>query len=225
MVEEESTDSIARVATVEQTLAEEIASAITHGVGAALSIAALTSLIIFATLQGDFWSVVAVTVYGTTLVFLYLASTLYHGIQFEPVKRFFHVMDHIGISFLIAGTYTPILLVKMRTIQGWFTFALIWALALTAASIKSFFTDRYTRISTGIYIVMGWLSVFLINSMIATMGLAGFAWIVAGGVCYTLGVIPFLWHSLPFNHAIWHLFVIGGSTCHFIAILLYVLPT
>ncbi len=214
----------AHVLPIKDTLGEEIASAITHGIGTALSVAALTSLIIFAALRGDAWSVVAVTIYGTTLVFLYLASTLYHGIQFEPVKRFFHIMDHVGISLLIAGTYTPILLVKMRTPQGWISFALIWGLALTAASIKSFFTDRYTRVSTIIYVTMGWLSVFLINSMLATMGVGGVAWIAAGGVCYTLGVIPFLWKSLPFNHAIWHLFVIGGSTCHFIAILLYVLP-
>lgn len=218
------TKSTAQLLPVKHTLGEEIASAITHGIGTALSIAALTSLIIFAALSGDAWSVVAVSIYGSTLVFLYLASTLYHGIQIERVKRFFHVMDHVGISLLIAGTYTPILLVQMRTTMGWISFGLIWALALTAASIKSFFTNKYKRVSTTIYVAMGWLSVFLINSMIETMGVGGVAWIAAGGICYTLGVIPFLWEKLPYNHAIWHLFVIGGSTCHFIAILLYVLP-
>lgn len=209
---------------IKDTLGEEIASAVTHGIGAALSVAALTSLIIFAVLWNDALSVVAVTIYGTTMVFLYLASTLYHGIQFEPAKRVFHILDHVGISLLIAGTYTPFLLVKMRTGQGMIAFGVIWVLALTAASIKSFFTDKYTRISTTIYIVMGWLSIFLIQSMITAIGLGGVAWLAAGGISYTLGVIPFLWRRLPFNHAIWHLFVIGGSVCHFVAVLLYVLP-
>lgn len=218
------TKTTAHILPAKHTLGEEIASAITHGIGAALSVAALTSLIIFAVLSGDPWSVVAVSIYGSTLVFLYLASTLYHGIQIERVKRFFHIMDHVGISLLIAGTYTPILLVQMRTTMGWVSFGVIWGLALTAASIKSFFTNKYKRVSTTIYVAMGWFSIFLINSMIATMGVGGVAWIAAGGICYTLGVIPFLWEKLPYNHAIWHLFVIGGSTCHFIAILLYVLP-
>lgn len=218
------TKTTAHILPAKHTLGEEIASAITHGIGAALSVAALTSLIIFAALSGDPWSVVAVSIYGSTLVFLYLASTLYHGIQIERVKRFFHIMDHVGISLLIAGTYTPILLVQMRTTMGWVSFGVIWGLALTAASIKSFFTNKYKRVSTTIYVAMGWFSIFLINSMIATMGVGGVAWIAAGGICYTLGVIPFLWEKLPYNHAIWHLFVIGGSTCHFIAILLYVLP-
>jgi len=216
--------STVQVDVMQESLGEEIANAITHGIGAALSVAALTSLVIFAALGGDVWSVVSVSIYGATLVFLYLASTLYHGIQFKPAKHVFHVMDHVGISLLIAGTYTPILLVKMRTLEGWIFFGLIWGLALTAASIKSFFTDRYTRVSTTIYVIMGWLSLFLINSMIDAIGVGGIAWIVAGGICYTLGVIPFLWKKLPFNHAIWHLFVIAGSTCHFVAILLYVLP-
>lgn len=218
-------DVAVKVEVYQESLAEEIANAITHGIGAALSVAALTSLIIFAAMGGDAWSVVSVSIYGGTLVFLYLASTLYHGIQFGPVKHFFHVMDHVGISLLIAGTYTPILLVKMRTFEGWLFFGLIWGLALTAASIKSFFTDKYTRVSTTIYVIMGWLSLFLINSMLEVIGVGGIAWIVAGGICYTLGVIPFLWKKLPFNHAIWHLFVIAGSTCHFVAILLYVLPS
>ena len=222
---EQQYESTAQVKVIGQTLPEEIANAVTHGIGAALSVAALTSMIIIASLYGDVWSVVSVSIYGATLVFLYLASTLYHGIQVKTAKEVFHVMDHIGISLLIAGTYTPILLVKMRTTEGWIFFGLIWGLALTAASIKSFFTNRYTRISTAIYVIMGWMSLFLISSMLEVLGVGGFAWIAAGGVSYTLGVIPFLWQRLPYNHAIWHLFVIGGSVCHFVAILLYVLPS
>jgi len=221
---QEQENSVVPAKIIGQTIAEEIANAITHGIGAALSIAALTSMVIVAAMGGDIWSIVSVSIYGATLVFLYLSSTLYHGIQVKPAKEVFHVMDHIGISLLIAGTYTPILLVKMRTTEGWIFFGLIWGLALTAACIKSFFTNRFTYISTAIYIIMGWLSLFLINSMLEVLGVGGLAWIAAGGVSYTLGVIPFLWERIPFNHAIWHLFVIGGSVCHFMAILLYVLP-
>jgi len=221
---QEQENSVVPAKIIGQTIAEEIANAITHGIGAALSIAALTSMVIVAAMGGDIWSIVSVSIYGATLVFLYLSSTLYHGIQVKPAKEVFHVMDHIGISLLIAGTYTPILLVKMRTTEGWIFFGLIWGLAFTAACIKSFFTNRFTYISTAIYIIMGWLSLFLINSMLEVLGVGGLAWIAAGGVSYTLGVIPFLWERIPFNHAIWHLFVIGGSVCHFMAILLYVLP-
>lgn len=207
-----------------QTLREEIASAITHGIGAGLSIAGLTVLVVLAVLFGDVWRVVGVSIYGGALVFLYLASTLYHSIQFPPVKQVFHILDHVGISMLIAGTYTPILLVKMQSLTGWIFFGLIWSLAITGACIKSFFTSRFVRLSTALYVAMGWLSIFLIRAMFDTMGAGGMAWIAAGGLSYSIGVIPFLWERLPFNHAIWHLFVMGGSACHFVAILLYVLP-
>ncbi len=208
-----------------QTLAEEIANAITHGIGAALAIAGLVLMVMWATMSGDAWRVAGVSVFGGTMVFLYLASTLYHAIPAAPVKRVFHAMDHIGISMLIAGTYTPFLLVQMRSAAGWIFFGVIWGLALTAASIKSFFTDRFTRVSTAIYVVMGWLSVLLLREMVSHMGMEGLAWMAAGGLSYTLGVIPFLWHRLPFNHAIWHLFVIGGTACHFIAVVKFVIPS
>ncbi len=208
-----------------QTLAEEIANAITHGIGAALAIVGLVLMVMWAAAYGDVWHVVGVSVFGATMVFLYLASTLYHAIQVESVKRVFHALDHVGISMLIAGTYTPFLLVQMRSMAGWIFFGVIWGLALTAASIKSFFTDRFTRVSTAIYVVMGWLSVLLLREMVSHMGTEGLAWMAAGGLSYTLGVIPFLWHRLPFNHAIWHLFVIGGTLCHFIAVVKFVIPS
>lgn len=208
----------------QESLAEEIANAITHGIGAALSVAALTSLIIFAAMRGDSWHVVSVSIYGATLVFLYMASTLYHGIQSQPAKRVFHIMDHVGIALLIAGTYTPLLLVKMRNTEGLIFLGIIWGLALLTASIKSFFTNEYTILSTLAYLIMGCLSIFLVRDMINSMGMGGFWWMMVGGISYILGIIPFLWERLPFNHAIWHLFVIGGSTCHFLAILFYVLP-
>ena len=207
-----------------QTIGEEIANAVTHGIGAGLSIAGLTLLVVMAALFGNAWHVTSVSIYGATLVFLYLASTLYHSIQFPPAKQVFHIMDHIGIAFLIAGTYTPILLITMRDMRGWIFFVLIWSLAVVGALLKAFFTGRYTTLSTMAYILMGWLSLFLIRDLLNTFGPGGLAWIAAGGVAYSLGVIAFLWRRLPFNHAIWHLFVIAGSACHFVAIYRYVLP-
>jgi len=209
---------------VHENLVEEIANAVTHGIGAALSIVGLTVLVVWAALWGDTWRVVAVSIYGATLVFLYLASTLYHAIQHFATKRLFHILDHVGIALLIAGTYTPILLIQMRNFYGWLFFGIIWGLAIVGASIKAFFTGRYVHLSTAIYVAMGWLALFLIKPMLTTMGVGGMTWMFVGGVSYSLGVIPFLWERLPFNHAIWHLFVIGGSACHFVAIFRYVLP-
>jgi hemolysin III len=208
----------------EESLIEEIANAITHGIGAALSIVGLIFLVVWAAVEGDTWRIVAVSIYGGTLVFLYLASTLYHAIQHLAIKRVFHILDHVGIAFLIAGTYTPILLIQMRDFYGWLFFGVIWGLAVIGASIKAFFTARFVRISTATYVAMGWLAILLLKPMLTTMGSSGLIWMVAGGLSYSLGVIPFLWNRLPFNHAIWHLFVIGGSVCHYVAIWQYVLP-
>ncbi|MCE7990180.1 MAG: hemolysin III family protein [Caldilinea sp. CFX5] len=207
-----------------ETLGEEIASAITHGIGTAFSIVGLTLLLVWAAHLEDWWRVVSVSIYGGALVFLYLASTLYHAIQHLATKRVFHILDHVGIFLLIAGTYTPILLIKMRDWQGWLFFGLIWGLALVGATIKAFFMGRYVNVSTFAYVVMGWLSLFLVKTLSVTLGMDGMAWLVAGGLSYSLGVIPFLWERLPFNHAIWHLFVIGGSVCHYVLICQYILP-
>lgn len=207
-----------------ETFGEEIASAITHGIGAALSVVGLTLLLIWAARLEDGWRLVSVSIYGGALVFLYLASTLYHAIQHLATKRVFHILDHVGIFLLIAGTYTPILLLKMRDWQGWLFFGLIWGLALVGLTVKAFFTGRFVHVSTFAYVAMGWSSLFLVNTLSATLGTGGMAWLVAGGLSYSLGVIPFLWERLPFNHAIWHLFVIGGSVCHYVLIWRYVLP-
>lgn len=207
-----------------ETLAEEIASAITHGIGAALSIAGLTLLVVFAARIEDAWRIASVSIYGGALIFLYLASTLYHAIQHLATKRVFHILDHVGIFLLIAGTYTPILLIKMRDVHGWIFFGLIWGLAVVGVCVKAFFTGRFVRVSTFAYVAMGWSALFLVKTMIAALGLGGMTWLVAGGLSYSLGVIPFLWERLPFNHAIWHLFVMGGSVCHYVLIWQYVLP-
>ena len=205
-----------------QSFAEEIANAVTHGVGAALSIAGLTLLVVMAAWFGDGWMIVGVSVYGFALVFLYLASTLYHSMPRDPAKSFFLILDHVGIALLIAGTYTPILLGKMRNPTGFTFLGVIWALAVTAACIKAFFTQRYTAVSTAVYVAMGWLAVFLVRALFDTLGFAGMTWMAIGGLSYSLGVIPFLWERLPYNHAVWHLFVMGGSACHYIAIMRYV---
>lgn len=205
-----------------QSLAEEIANAVTHGVGAALSIAGLTLLIVMAAWSGDRWLIVGVSIYGFALVFLYLASTLYHSMPRDPAKSFFLVLDHVGIALLIAGTYTPILLGKMRTPTGLAFLGIIWTLAITGAAIKAFFTQRYTALSTGLYVALGWLAVLLGRAMFEALGLAGVMWMAIGGLSYSLGVIPFLWERLPFNHAVWHVFVMGGSACHYFAIMRYV---
>lgn len=207
-----------------ETLGEEIASAITHGIGTAFSIVGLTLLLVWAAHLEDWWRVVSVSIYGGALVFLYLASTLYHAIQHLTTKRVFHILDHVGIFLLIAGTYTPILLIKLRDWQGWLFLGLIWGLALVGASIKAFFMGRYVNLSTFAYVAMGWSSLFLVKALAAAVGMGGMAWLVAGGLSYSLGVIPFLWERLPFNHAIWHLFVIGGSVCHYVLICQYILP-
>ncbi len=204
-------------------MAEEIANAVTHGIGAALSIAGLTLMVVFAVLYGDGWQLTGTVIYGISMVFLYLASTLYHSFQIDSVKQFFHRMDHVGISMLIAGTYTPILLVKMRNPQGLTFLVVIWTLAISGAVIKSFFTGRFVRLSTGIYVAMGWLALLLAKPLIDTMGFDGVLWLLAGGIAYSLGVIPFLWKRLRFHHAIWHLFVMAGSAFHFFGIFRHIL--
>lgn len=206
-----------------ETRGEEIANAVTHGVGAGMSIAGLIALIVLTVLYGDGWQMVSVSIYGASSVFLFLASTLYHAVQSQPAKRVFHILDHVGIWLLIAGTYTPFLLVKMRTPLGWAFLVLIWTLALFGASFKAFFTSRFVTLSTLMYVAMGWLAIFLVKAMLDTLGMGGLAWVAAGGIAYTVGVFFFLWHRLRFSHAIWHLFVIAGSLCHFLVVVRYIL--
>lgn len=207
-----------------ETRKEEIASSIIHGIGAALSIAALSVLVVLASLHGDVWRVVSVSIFGATLVLLYLASTFYHSFQNPKLKRLFRIFDHASIYLLIAGTYTPFTLVSLKGAWGWSLFGVTWGLAIVGIVFKAFFVERFAMLSTLIYIGMGWVLIVAIKPALLALSLDGMIWIVAGGLFYTLGVIFFAWHKLPFNHAIWHLFVLGGSICHFFAILLHVLP-
>lgn len=203
---------------------EEIANSITHGIGVGLSIAALSVLVTFAGLFGDAWRVVSFSIYGTTLILLYLASTFYHSFQSPRWKRFFQVLDHSAIFLLIAGTYTPFTLVNLRGGWGWTLFGLIWGLALSGIILEVLFMNRFKFLSVAIYVGMGWLVIIAVRPLLSAVPAGGMIWLGFGGVTYTLGVVFYLWERLPFNHAIWHLFVLGGSACHFFCILFYVLP-
>ena len=207
-------------------VSEEMASVVTHSIGVGLSIAGLVILVVTAAIVGDVYRIVGVSIYGASLILLYLASTLYHALQRPNVRQSLrhatHIADHIGIFFLIAGTYTPILLGPMRGHGGWTFLVIIWSLALIGSIIKLFFTGRFNKVTTFAYVAMGWLAVFMLGTLARTMGSMGLMWIVLGGAIYTLGVIPYLWQRLPYNHAIWHLFVLGGSICHFFGILWHV---
>ena len=203
---------------------EEITNSVTHGVAAALSIAGLTVLVVLASLKGDPWRIVAFSIYGATLVCLYLSSTLYHGISVPEVKRFFRRLDHAAIFLLIAGTYTPFVLVLFRGGWGWALFGFVWGMAAFGIALKVAFLGRFEALSIVLYLGMGWAGVVVIKPVLGTLSLPGLALVASGGVLYSLGVIFYLWDRLPFNHAIWHLFVVAASTCHFFAMVFFVLP-
>ncbi|MFC2075197.1 hemolysin III family protein [Bdellovibrionota bacterium] len=209
----------------EYTQGEEIANAVTHGVGAAFSVAALAVLVTFAGLYGDPWRVVSFSIYGSTLILLYLASTFYHSFSNKRVKRIFRHFDHSAIFLLIAGTYTPLTLVNLRGGFGWTLFGLVWGIAIFGVLISLIFPmGRFRVLKMVLYLSMGWLIVFAVKPLFAAVSPGGLMWIGIGGLAYTFGVVFYLWNKLPFNHAIWHLFVLGGSVCHFFGILFHVLP-
>jgi len=206
------------------TLGEEIVNSLTHGIGAALSVVGLVVLVVLAARQGDPWRVVSFAIYGSTLIILYLASTLYHSLQRPRIKGIFQIIDHTTIYLLIAGTYTPFLLVSMRGAWGWSLLGVIWGLAILGIAFQTLFVRRQGIFSILTYILMGWLCVIGLREMIASISPEGLIWVAVGGVFYTTGVIFYVWHRLPYNHAIWHLFVLAGSASHFFAVLFYVLP-
>lgn len=203
------------------TLKEEIFNSISHGVGVILSIVALVILVSFASIRGDVWRIVSFSIYGFTLFFLYLSSTLYHSIFHEKAKKIFRVFDHVAIYLLIAGSYTPITLICMRGFWGWLLFSLIWALAITGIIIKIIGINKLKSFSTLLYILMGWLIIIAIKPMLTLVPKGLFIWLLIGGLIYTIGVIFYAWKRIPFNHGIWHLFVLGGSTAHFFGIFFY----
>jgi hemolysin III len=203
------------------TLGEEIFNSITHGIGALLSIAALVILVAFASIKGDVWRIVSFSIYGFTLFFLYVSSTLYHSIFHEQAKRILRVLDHASIFLLIAGSYTPILLIAMRGVWGWTIFGIIWALAVTGIILNIVGFRKFKVVSLILYLLMGWLIIFALKPMLAMVPAGLFPWLLAGGLIYTIGFVFYVWRRLPFNHGIWHIFVLAGSTMHFLGILFY----
>jgi hemolysin III len=207
-----------------ETVAEETASMLTHVAGGLFSAVGLVVLVIYAAAVHDPRRIVAVSIYGASLVLMYSASSLYHLVNHPRIKQGLRVLDHAAIYLLIAGTYTPILLISIRGGWGWSLFGVVWGMAVAGIILKLFYVGRFVLLSTGIYIAMGWMVLVAAGPLFAHVPHGGIAWLFAGGIVYTAGVIFFLWEHLPFNHAIWHLFVIGGSVCHFLAVLFYVLP-
>lgn len=202
---------------------DEIASALTHGLGAVAALAGGAVLITLAALHGDGWQLGASIVFGISLLLLYTASTLYHAIQHPVAKGRLKVFDHCAIYVLIAGTYTPFTLIGLRGPWGWGLFAAIWSLAVGGVVFKLFYTGRFKRLSTLIYIAMGWLIVVAIKPMLSSLDGWTLGWLFAGGLFYTLGTYFYHRESIRFSHAIWHLFVIAGSVCHFVAVTAQVL--
>jgi hemolysin III len=203
---------------------EEIANAITHGIGLLLSIAGFVVLLVLAALRGTAWHIVACSIYGATLICLYTASTLYHAVISPRVKRALRIFDHSAIYLLIAGTYTPFLLVSLRGPWGWSLFGVIWGLALAGVLFKFWFVERFVILSTAVYIAMGWLVVIAAKPVITHVPFTALIWLLAGGLAYTGGVIFFAAKRIPYSHAIWHLFVLAGSICHYFAVLSTVIP-
>ena len=203
---------------------EEVTNAFSHGVGALLALAGSVVLVVLAALQGDPWRIVSFSIYGTTLVVLYLASTLYHAINHPRAKTFFHVMDHVSIFLLIAGSYTPVTLINMRGVWGWAIFGMVWTIALAGVILKVFFTGRHALISVFLYVGMGWLIIVAIHPLLVSMHLRGVALMAAGGVFYTAGLIFYAMKKMRYHHAVWHIFVMAGSATQYLGFLLYVLP-
>ncbi len=203
---------------------EEIANALTHGIGALLGVAALTLMIVMSVKYSDTARVISSLIYGSSLILLYLASTLYHSIQSPRAKRIFQLLDHCAIYILIAGTYTPFMLISLKGTWGYSLLIAIWSLAIFGIVFKVIFHDRYAKVSLFTYLAMGWLCILVGGEMLSKIPTGGLLFLLAGGLAYTFGTIFFVLDRIPFNHAIWHLFVLAGSVCHFFAIYQYVLP-
>ncbi|MFK8014113.1 MAG: hemolysin III family protein [Gammaproteobacteria bacterium] len=203
---------------------EEFAHALSHGVGALLSALGLVWMLAVSISVADPWRIVASSVYGASMITLFLASTLYHSARGETRRRKLKLFDHCAIYLLIAGTYTPFMLVAMRTQTGWWLFGAVWTLALVGVLSKLFFGHRFPKLSLFSYLLMGWLVILAGPQIAAAIGGGGMKWLVAGGVCYTIGAVFYAVKRIAFNHVIWHLFVLAGGACHFLAVVWYVLP-
>ena len=207
------------------TVGEEIAHAVSHGIGAVLGIAGLAVLTVAAaTRGGGAGDLVPCVVYGVAMVLMFTMSTLYHSFPWPRVKRVFRVLDHEMIFLMIAGSYTPLMLITLRGRLGWTLFGIVWGIAAAGMVFQGFFTGRYKGASTALYLLMGWICVFALKPLLANLPAAGVRGLVAGGLCYTLGAGVYLFKRVPYHHAAWHLMVLAGSACHYFAILWHVLP-
>lgn len=203
---------------------EELANRLTHSFAAAISLVGVVFLVTAASRTGDPYRIVSSAIYSGSLTIFYVISTLYHTIRSPKTRYVFRVLDHAGIYLVIAGTYTPITLVSLRESSGWVLFGVIWGLAIAGAIFKSFMTHRLAFLAPVFYIALGWLIVVDLEGLLTFVPIKGVLWLVAGGLFYTVGVIFYAIDRIPYNHAIWHVFVIAGSLCHYLSILWYVVP-
>lgn len=204
-----------------QTPFEEKLNALTHAIGAVFGIVALVLLIIFETKKTEF-SLFSVVVYGIAIIILFTASTMYHSFTDEKKKHYFRIVDHISIYLLIAGTYTPVLLITLEQSKGWLLFYIVWAIAGFGVILKLFFTGKFEAFSTILYLVMGWFIVFDFSTLNSLMPANGIILLMAGGLAYTVGIVFYAIEKIPYNHVIWHLFVLAGAICHFFMVLFFV---
>jgi len=214
-----------RITTVqsEYRLGDILANAITHGVGAAFALAGAIYLIVAST-RGNAWLIVSCSIYATTLVLVYLCSTLYHSLVRTRARHVFHVLDHSSIYLLIAGTYTPFMLVSIRTAAGWTLLVIVWTLAVAGVVFKSLAVERFPAASATLYLLMGWCVVFAMRPLLRAISWHGMSWLAAGGLAYSLGILFFANDRLRYFHALWNVFVLAGSVAHYFAVLLYVAP-
>lgn len=199
---------------------EEIWSSIIHGIGIALSIAALVIMVVLSSIYGNVWAIVSTAIFGTSMIMLYTASTVYHAVPNPEWKKKLKKFDHISIYYLIAGSYTPFLLVNMRGATGWTLFGIVWGLAMIGTCLKLLTSGSGTKIwSIGLYLMMGWMIVFASKELVAELPKIGLVFLILGGAFYTLGILFYVWKSRKYTHAIWHFFVLVGTIMHFFAVL------
>ena len=204
--------------------AEELANRLTHCVAALLSIVGLVILLVAASRTGDPYRIVSAAVFTSVLCIFYIISTLYHTFRNPRVRYIFRILDHAGIFLVIAASYTPFTLVSLREGNGWALFGVVWGLAVVGVVFKTFMTHRLAFLAPVLYIALGWLIVVDLEGLLSMVPIKGVLWLFAGGLCYTVGIIFYAIDRIPYNHAIWHLFVVAGSLCHYLSILWYVVP-
>jgi hemolysin III len=204
--------------------AEELANRLTHGAAALASVPALIKLVVAAVRTGDRFRIVSSAVFAGSLCLFYLISTLYHSLRNPRARYVFRILDHAGIYLVIAATYTPFTLVSLRDGHGWLLFGMVWTLAIAGMVFKSLMPHRLRFLAPALYVILGWLILIDLEGLLTAVPAGGIAWLLAGGLAYTFGIIFFAIDRIPFNHALWHLFVIAGSVCHYLAVLWYVVP-